>query len=57
MLENAKNGQFSGFFKSDTYDQTVLPDRSISIGLKLMENAKIENLNWDISGNFQTMCT
>ena len=35
--------------------QTVLPDRSILIGQKLVENAKIEKSKGDILGNFQTM--
>ena len=36
--------------------QTVLPDRSILIRQKLMENDKIEKFKWDILGNFQTLC-
>ena len=35
--------------------KTVLPDRSVLIGQKLMENAKIETLTWDILGDFQTL--
>ena len=33
---------FGEFWKPEAYGQTVLPDRSILIGQKLMENAKIQ---------------
>ena len=33
-----------------------LPDRSLLIGRKLVENAKIENFKCDIFSYFQTMC-
>ena len=33
------------FWKPETCDQTVLPDRSLSVGQTLMENAKIEKCN------------
>ena len=37
---------FSGqFLKPEAYGQTVLPDRSILIGQKLVENAKIKYSN------------
>ena len=36
--------------------QTVLPDRSILKGQKLVENDKIEKLKCDILGDFQTLC-
>ena len=36
--------------------QTVLPDRSVLIGQKLAENARIEKFKWDILGDFQTLC-
>ena len=36
--------------------QTVLPDRSLSIGQKLAEITKLETLQSDILSNFQTMC-
>ena len=39
----------------ETCGQTVLPDRSIIIGQKMAENAKIENLKCDILGDFQTL--
>ena len=34
----------------------MLPDRSVLIGQKLVENAKIKNYKCDILSNFQTMC-
>ena len=42
-------------FKPETCGQTVLPDRSILIGQKLVENAKIQKFKCDILSNFQTM--
>ena len=38
------------------WEQTVLPDRSILIGQKLMKNAQIEKWKWDIFSDFQTLC-
>ena len=38
-IKNAKNGPF---WKPKACGQTVLPDRSILIGQKLLENAKIQ---------------
>ena len=35
----------------------MLPDRSVLIGQKLVENAKIEKFKCDILGIFQTLCT
>ena len=43
------------FWKPEDCGQTVIPDRSVFIEQKLMENAKIENIKWDILANFQTM--
>ena len=43
------------FWKTEAYGQTALPDRSISFGLNLVENAKIENLKCDFLGEFQTL--
>ena len=34
----------------------MLPDRSLLVGQKLLENAKIEKFKCDILGNFQTLC-
>ena len=36
----------------ETLKLAVLPDRSILIGQNLVENAKMENLKWDILGDF-----
>ena len=44
------------FGKPEACGQTELPDRSISIGQKLVENAKIERFKCDILGDFQTLC-
>ena len=41
---------------SEVCGQTVLPDRSVVIGQKLMENAKMPKFKWDILGDFQIMC-
>ena len=38
------------FWKPEACRQTVLPERSILIGQKLVENAKIEKLKYDIKG-------
>ena len=45
--------QFGEFLKK-AYSQTVLPDRSVLLGQKLVENAKIEKFEYDILSNFQT---
>ena len=34
--------QFGEFLKTEAYGQTVLPDRSVLIGQKLVENATIQ---------------
>ena len=41
FIKNAKNGQFL----RETCGQTVLPDRSISIGQKLVDNAMSKKEN------------
>ena len=46
--------QFGEFLKK-AYSQTVLPDRSVIVGQKLAENAKIQQFKYDILSNFQTM--
>ena len=38
----------ANFRKTEAGDQTVLPDRSLLIGQKLVESAKIEKFKWDI---------
>ena len=41
-----KNGPIlASFWKPEACGQTVLPDRSVLIGQKLVENAKINNPN------------
>ena len=47
LTKNAKNDP-AIFLKPEVYGQTVLPDRSILIGQKLVENAKIEKSRCDI---------
>ena len=48
---------FGEFLKSWIFGQTVLPDRSILIGQKLVENGKLQKFKCDILSNFQTMCS
>ena len=43
------------FWKPEATGQKVLPDWSILIGQKLVENAKLGKFKSDISGDFQTM--
>ena len=44
------------FWKSEACGQTVLPDRSLLIGQKLVENApKCQKIKCDTLSNFQTM--
>ena len=45
----------ASFWISEACGQTVLPDRSVLIGQKLVENAKIQKFKCDILSNFQTM--
>ena len=45
FIKNAKNGPFWTFWKPEAWGQTVLPDMSILIGQKLVENPNIENLH------------
>ena len=45
----------ASFWKTEACSQTVLPERSVFIGQKLMENAKIEKFKWDILSNIQTL--
>ena len=56
LTKNAKNSQFWRVFsKPEACGQTVLPDRSILIEQKMVENAKIGKVNCDILGDFQTL--
>ena len=57
FLKNAKNAPFwRAFFKKnpEACGQTVLPDRSLLIGQKMVENAKIEKFKCDIFILFST---
>ena len=57
LIKNAKKGSIlASFWKPESCGQTVLPDRSILIGQKMVENVKIQKLLCDILSNFQTMC-
>ena len=47
---------FDEFLKLKACSQTVLPDMSILVGQKSVENAKIEKFKCDILSNFQPMC-
>ena len=46
---------FGEFLKSEACGQTVLPEKSILIGQKLVENDKVQKFKCDILSNFQTM--
>ena len=46
----------ASFWKPEACGQTVLPDRSVLIGQKLVDNAKIHKFKCDILSNFQTVC-
>ena len=43
-------------WKPEDCAQTVLPDMSLLLGQKLVLNAKIGKIKWDILGDFQTLC-
>ena len=47
--------RFGVFLKPEACRQSVLPDRSLLIGQKLVENAKIGKFKCDIWSNFQTL--
>ena len=46
----------ASFWKPEACGQTVLPDRSVLSGQKLVENAKIQKFKCDILSKFQTIC-
>ena len=46
----------ASFWKPGACAQTVLPDRSVLKGQKLVENAKIQIIKCYILSNFETMC-
>ena len=52
---NQKCSNLASFRKVEACGQTVLPDRSVLIGQKLAENAKVQKFKCDIMSNFQTM--
>ena len=57
FIKNAKKCSFWRVFENlKLGGQTVLPDRSVLIGQKLVEKAKIQELKCDILGDFQTLC-
>ena len=57
LIKIAKNGPFWRVFsKPEACGQTVLPDRLVLIGQKLVEYAKIQKFKCDILSDFQTMC-
>ena len=45
----------ASIWKPEACGQTELPDRSVLIGQKLVENAKIRKFKLDILGDFQTL--
>ena len=56
FMKNApKWSILASFWKPEACGQTVLPDRSILIGQKLVENTIVEEVKWNILSNFQTM--
>ena len=57
FIKNAKKGPFWRVFeKPEACGQTVLPDRLVLIGQKLVEYAKKKKFKWDILSGFQTIC-
>ena len=44
----------ASFRKPEACGQTVLPDRSVLKGQKLVENAKMPKFKYDIMSDFQT---
>ena len=49
FIRNGKNSQFRQvFLKAEACSQTLVPDRSLLIGQKLMEVAKIEKFKCDL---------
>ena len=53
ILSGQKWSILASFWKSKACGQTVLPDKSVSIGQKLVENAKIQKFKWDILDYFK----
>ena len=55
FIKNAKIVNLASFWKPEIFGDTVLPNRSILIRQKLVENAKIGKLVCDILGDFKTL--
>ena len=47
FIKNAKNGQFGEFLKPEAFGQIVFPDRSLLIGQKMIEIAKIKKRHFE----------
>ena len=56
LLKVPKMVNLASFWKTEDNGQKVLPDYSVLIGQKLVENAKIPKFKCDILGDFQTLC-
>ena len=56
-LKMPKIVNFASFWKPEVCGQTVLPDRSVLIGQKLVEMPKFKNSNATFLGDFQTLCS
>ena len=56
LIKSAKNSLFGEDLKNWRGGQTLLPDRSILIRQKLVENPKIQIFICYILSHFQTMC-
>ena len=54
-FEMPKMVNLTSFLKPEACGQTVLPDMSILIGQKLVENAKIQQFKCDFLSSFQTL--
>ena len=55
MKNPKKWSNLASLWKPEACGQAVLPDRSVLIGQKLVENDKIQKFKCDILSNFQTM--
>ena len=55
VLSGQKFMKNASFLKTEACSQTVLPDRSLLLGQKLFECAKIEKFKCDILTDFQTI--
>ena len=56
LIKNAKKWSIlASYWKPEACGQIVLPDMSVLIGQKMVENAKIQKFKCDILSNFQTL--